>query len=77
MSSFTTLVNTDADAAQKLASHVAMLLPTEQSEHFMSQCNTLIDAVKANELVMKFLEHSAVIFNAGTDDGKFAISFSL
>ena len=70
MSSFTTLVNTDIDAAQKLTEFIATLLPTEQQQSFTTQSNQLIDNGRAHEVVMNLLEQSHLILALESDEGK-------
>lgn len=70
MTSSTTLVNIDAEAAQKLASFIASKLSGEDSTSYLAACESYIEKVQASELISKFLEKSTVILSLDSDDGK-------
>jgi len=80
MSSSTTLVNIDAEAAQKLASFIASKLSGEDSASYLATCETHIQKQQASELINKFLEKSTVILSLDSDDeveGTFQALFSV
>jgi translation initiation factor 3 subunit M len=55
MASYTTLVNVDADSAIKLSSLISQILPTEDVETFMNECQNLIDSQKTQAFIEKIL----------------------
>lgn len=62
MTTYTTLVNVDADTAQKLASFIASKLPTpEASNQFNQECLQLIEKLSSQALVSKLLEQNEII----------------
>lgn len=69
MTSSTTLVNIDAEAAQKLASFIASKLPTEDSASYLAACESHIQKLQAAELISKFLEKSNAILSLDREDG--------
>lgn len=71
MTTYTTLVNVDADTAQKLASFVASKLETaEQTERFNTECLQLIEKAASHDLVNKILEHNDIILSLENEEGK-------
>ena len=67
MSSYTTLVNVDADTAPKLVQIIASLLDTNDSNGFLTQCNELINTTKTSELVDVILSKKELLFNIEKD----------
>lgn len=61
MTTYTTLVNVDADIAKKLAFFISSRLLEENSTKFYEDCQKLIDEKKSAELVNKLLEQSEFI----------------
>jgi hypothetical protein len=70
MTTYTTLVNVDAESALKLASFIASKLPSPQeSEQFSKECTELIEKMASHELVKKILQHNDIILSLESDDG--------
>jgi translation initiation factor 3 subunit M len=63
MSSYTTLVNVDADTAPKLVQIIASLLDSTSSSTFITQCNELIDNTNTSLLIDVILQKKEVIFD--------------
>ena len=77
MTSYTTLVNVDAETALKVSQFVSKLLPAAEQDSFLTECKTLIDSTKAGDLIEKILEHRDTIFNTLTDDdGMISVSMT-
>ena len=74
MTSYTTLVNIDAEAAQKLCAFVSELLPSTETQQFLTESKALIDALKTPELIKKILDQSKVIFAIEDESGEFVLS---
>ncbi len=70
MTSYTTLVNVDAEAAFKLTSFISQLLPAAEGQQFQNECKTLIDGLKTPELVNKILEQSKFVLALEEENGK-------
>lgn len=71
MTTYTTLVNVDADTASKLAFFIASKLPTpEATELFNKECLELIQKVASQELVNKLLEQNDIILSLENNEGK-------
>lgn len=80
MSSYTTLVNVDADSAIKLSSLVAQLLPTEDVDAFMNECKNLIVEQKTQAFIEKILTKKDFILSEDNYDdieGTFQVIFSI
>jgi hypothetical protein len=72
MTTYTTLVNVDADTAQKLVSFISSKLDnSEQSQQFNQECLQLIETIAIPELVSKILEHNDVILSLDNDEGEY------
>ena len=69
MASYTTLVNVDAEAATKVSSFVAKLIPTG-GEAFLSECQSAITSRNTADLIKKILEQQEVVFAMDNDSGK-------
>ncbi len=71
MTTYTTLVNVDADTAQKLASFIASKLDSaESTERFNAECLQLIEKAATQELVNKILEQNDIILSLDDEGGK-------
>lgn len=70
MTSYTTLVNVDAEAAHKLSEFVAQLLPANESQQFFNDCKTLIDALNTPALISKLLEQTKLILSIEEESGE-------
>lgn len=62
MSSYTTLVNVDADTATKLAQFISQLVGGNDGNEFNAACKSLITDAKTEDLIAKFLTKRAAIF---------------
>jgi translation initiation factor 3 subunit M len=67
MSSFTTLVNVDADTAPKLVQIIAGLLEGNNSNIFLTKCNALVENTKTAELIDEILEKRDILFSLEKD----------
>ena len=70
MTSYTTLVNVDAEAAHKLSEFVAQLLPVNESQQFFNDCKSLIDALNTPALISKLLEQTKLILSIEEESGE-------
>jgi hypothetical protein len=71
MTSYTTLVNVDADSAQKLATFIASKLPTEAAnKQFLQECMQFIEKASSHDLVNKLLEQNEIILSLEKDEGE-------
>ena len=62
MSSYTTLVNVDADTPTKLAQFISQLVGGNDGNEFNAACKALITEAKTEDLIAKFLAKKAAIF---------------
>lgn len=60
MTSYTTLVNVDADIAERVANYLSILLKGE-GQAFLASCKTYVQTSATHELVMKFMETTNTI----------------
>lgn len=80
MSSYTTLVNVDAEAVHKIISCIAQLMPKDEGEAFFEECNAFAEGLDANKLINKLLEKQELIFameQTQDIEGLFQAMFSL
>lgn len=63
MTSYTTLVNVDADTAPKLVQIIASLLDSNDSNDFITQCNDLITTTNTSGLIDVILNKKDLLFN--------------
>lgn len=69
MTSYTTIVNVDAEStATSVARLIANLIGPDGAK-FTSECATLIEATQTAELISKYLEHASVIFSQESEKG--------
>jgi len=67
MTSFTTLVNVDAEIATKVSLFISKLIKSEEYYH---QCEDLIKQQNTSELIMKYLASIDTLFTIENDKGK-------
>jgi hypothetical protein len=70
MTSFTTLVNVDAEIATKVSLFISKLL---KSELYYRECEDLIKQQNTSELIMKYLTSIDILFTIENDKGKIFI----
>jgi hypothetical protein len=75
MTSFTTLVNIDAQAANKLAAFIASKLPGEESNTFKITCDDLIGKAETQSLMNNLLDKIQTILTLEDDLGKIYFHF--
>jgi hypothetical protein len=73
MTTYTTLVNVDANIAKTLADFIASRLPEEESAKFYKDCQALIADKKSGDLVNKLLEQSEFILALEKDSGEIIV----
>lgn len=77
MTSYTTLVNVDAEAATKLCHFVSTKMSPEQGSEFFGVCKELIETLKTEELIHKILEQKSHFEKESDAEGIFETLFSL
>lgn len=65
--SYTTLVNVDAETAQKLAEFIGSKFSA--SESYVSDCKQLIDSAQTSALIAKLLEKQDILLDLESDNG--------
>lgn len=73
MTSFTTLVNVDAEIATKVSLFISKLL---KSELYYRECEDLIKQQNTSELIMKYLTSIDILFTIENDKGKILTKYS-
>lgn len=77
MTSYTTLVNVDAEAATKLCHFVSTKMSPEKGPEFFGVCKELIETLKTEELIHKILEQKSHFEKETDAEGIFETLFSL